>query len=45
MKLTSLNGYTVGFLISSSYVEPVGFYRGGNIFVPAGKKPRCLQSA
>ena len=37
-----LNGVNVGILITSSYVDSVGFFRGGNNFCSRRKSPRCL---
>jgi len=39
--MTKLNGVNVGILITSSYVDPVGFFRGGNFYCSRQKSPRC----
>jgi hypothetical protein len=39
--LTKLNGVNVGILITSSYIDSVGFFRGGNFYCSRRKSPRC----
>jgi hypothetical protein len=38
--LTSLKGINVGFLTTSSYVDPVGFFCSKKTFLPRQKSPR-----